>query len=189
MGVLLSRRRRWLGALLSLLALALVVSPRVAWAHGGGVPRLTNADAGPYWVSVWTQPDPLRVGQAHITVAVSEPSAAAAEQREAGAPILGATVRVAFEPLDTTGETLTVAATHEGAANKLFYEADLELPETGRWQVVVTVEGPDGVGSTSFETQVAPPAPFSWTWVGGLGVAALAAVWIVQKYRGQRESE
>ena len=31
------------------------------WAHGGGEPQLTNAVAGPYRVSVWTQPEPMRV--------------------------------------------------------------------------------------------------------------------------------
>jgi hypothetical protein len=189
MGALLSRRRGRPGWTLLLLTVALGLSTGVVWAHGGGVPQLTNADAGPYWLSAWTQPDPLRVGQAHITVAVSEPTAAVGGRREAGAPVLGATVRVAFKPLDHAGETLTVLATHADAANKLFYEADLELPETGRWQVVVNVEGSEGSGSASFETQVSPPAPFNWTWIGGLGLVALAAVWIVQRYRGQRESE
>lgn len=171
------------------LALILGIPADVARAHGGGVPQLTNADAGPYWVSVWTQPDPLRVGRSHITVAISEPTAAEGDRREAGSPVLDAAVQVQFKLLDGAGEALMVAATHEGAANKLFYEADLELPETGQWQVVVTVEGPDGAGSASFETQVAPPRPFDWTLIGGLGLVALVAVWMVQRYRGRRETK
>ncbi len=165
------------------------ILPGVAWAHGGGAPRLTNVDAGPYWVSVWTQPDPLQVGQAHITVAVSEPTDAGGERREAGPPVLDATVEVQVKPLDHAGETLVVQATHEGASNKLFFEADVDLPETGRWQVSVAVAGPKGAGGASFEAQVSPPSAFSWTWVGGLGLAALAGVWVVNRFRDQKVKE
>jgi len=162
----------------------------IVWAHGGGTPRLTNADAGPYWVSVWTQPDPLRVGTVHLTVAVSEPNTAGGAHREAGPPVLDATVQVRFKPLDHTGETLIAEATHADAANKIFYETDLELPQTGRWQAEITVTGPDGTGSALFEAQVSPPAAFSWSWVGGLGVVALVAVWTIQKrLRGRGSSE
>ena len=158
----------------------------VARAHGGGVPRLTNVEAGPYWVSVWSEPDPLRVGQAHISVAVSRPTEPGEGYREAGPPILDATVRVQFTALDHSGETMTGQATHKGAANKLFYETDLELPEVGRWQVEIAVEGPEGSGSATFEAQVAPPTAFNWTWIGGLGVVALAAVWVVRKFRDEK---
>ena len=172
------------------LALVLALPAGVAWAHGGGVPRLSNAEAGPYWVSVWTEPDPLRVGEAHITVAVSEPTpASGASYREAGPPILDATVQVRFEPLGRAGKTLAAPATRAGAANKLFYEADLQLPETGRWQVTIAVEGPAGAGSVGFEAQVAPPTAFSWTWIGGLGLVGLAAVWMVQRFRRLKSRE
>jgi hypothetical protein len=172
-----------------LLALVLSLSPDIAWAHGGGVPQLTNAEAGPYWVSAWTSPDPLRVGQAYITVAVSKPTAGTVGRSEAGPPVLDAAVLVEFEPLDYDGEGLAVPATHGDAANKLFYEADLDLPETGRWGVVVSVVGPDGKGSAGFETQVSPPSGFNWMWIGGLGLIALATVWVAQRYKLQRSDE
>jgi hypothetical protein len=114
-------------------------------------------------------------------VAVSEPNTAGGARREAGAPVLDATVQVQFKPLDHSGETLMAQATHAGSANKLLYETDVELPHTGRWGVVIAVTGPDGSGSASFEAQVSPPAGFNWGWVGGLGVVALAAVWTIQK--------
>jgi hypothetical protein len=186
--VILDKRRRIAsGGWLVLLALILGLTTGIAWAHGGGVARLTNVEAGPYWVSVWTQPDPLRVGGAHVTVAVVEPGASATEQREAGPPVLDATVEVRFEPLDRAGEPLAALATHEGAEIKLLYEADVELPETGRWQVVITVEGPQGAGRARFEAQVAPALAVNWGWVGGgLGLVALAAVWLAQKFQTQR---
>ena len=168
------------------LAIILALSTGVAWAHGGGVVRLTNVEAGPYWVSAWSEPDPLRVGQAHISVAVSKPTESGEGYREAGPPVLDATVQVQFTAVDHNGETLMGRATHEGATNKLFYEADLELPKAGRWQVKIAVEGPEGSGSATFEAQVAPPTAFNWTWIGGLGVVALAAVWVVRKFRDEK---
>lgn len=158
---------------------------KAARAHGGGVPRLTNAEAGPYWVSVWTQPDPLRVGQAHITVAVSEPVRSTAGRQEAGPPVLGAEVQVQFRPLDHSGDTLQVLATHEGAANKLFYEADLELPETGHWAATVSVEGAAGSGSAGFEAMVSQPQSTNWLWIGGLGLGTLVVLWMFQKKQSQ----
>ena len=164
---------------------ALVLPVQVAEAHGGGVPRLTNAAAGPYWVSVWTQPDPLRVGQAHFTVAVSQPASSAAGREEAGPPVLGADVQVQFRRLDRAGDTLQVRATHEDAANKLFYEADLDLPEVGRWEVLVSVKGDAGLGDTGFEAEVSAPRPTNWWWIGGLGLGALAVLWVFQKRQRQ----
>jgi hypothetical protein len=178
-----------LGSLLIVALVSAVVwvfAARGTQAHGGGVPQLTNAEAGPYWVSAWTQPDPLRVGKAHITVAVSEPGESGSGLREAGSAVLDALVQVQFKPLEGGGETLAVSATHENAANKIFYEADLELPETGRWQVDVSIEGPDGSGSASFDTRVSPPSTVNWALVGGLGLFALTGVWVVQRYWGQR---
>jgi hypothetical protein len=137
-------------------------------------------------MSVWTQPDPLRVGQAHITVAVSEPGEAAGGRREAGAPILDALVWVELTPLEREDQTLAVAATHEGAANKIFYEADLDLSATGRWQVVIGVEGPAGAGSASFDVEVSPASALNWTWIGGLGLVLLAGVWLAQRHRSQK---
>jgi hypothetical protein len=178
-----------------LIAIALVIclgtlfGPAIdtAQAHGGGVPQLINAEAGPYWVSVWTQPNPLRVGQAHITVAVSEPPAASSSQREAGAPVLDAMVQVQLQPLAGSGEPRTASATHEGAANKLLYETDLHLAEAGSWQVWVAVDGVQGSGKTGFQVEVAEASRSRWPWVAGLAIAGLGALWMVQQTRAKQE--
>jgi hypothetical protein len=167
------------------LSLNVVFPTNLASAHGGGVPQLTNAEAGPYWVSVWTQPDPLRVGEAHITVAVSEPGDSTVAIREPGAPVLNAAVRVRLKPLEAQGETLMVDATHEGAANRLYYEADLELTETGRWHVAISIDGPSGSGEADFDAQVSPPRAFNWVYVIGLGLAGVVVVGVVQRFRDQ----
>jgi hypothetical protein len=178
--------------LIVLLALSFAVSAQVAWAHGGGVPQLTNVQAGPYRVSAWTQPDPIRMGEVHVSVAVSESLGSGATEREAGDLVLDATVRVQMQPMDQAGETLVAYATRENAVNKLFYEADLDLPAEGRWQVVIWVEGPTGAGSASFDVEALPPSAFSaigalpWPVWGGLGLVLLAVGWSVQMFRGHK---
>lgn len=179
-------RLRWI--LWSALLLMLALPAARVQAHGGGTPQLTNADAGPYWVSVWTQPEPLRAGEVHVTVAVSEPGDTSASRREAGAPVLGADVQVEFSRAESSsdeaaGQPIVVYATHENAANKLLYEADLTLPTSGEWQVRVTVEGPAGQGSASFGAIVRAEQDSNWTWALVLGPAAIAAVWIWQRFR------
>jgi hypothetical protein len=47
--------------------------PLQAWANGGTA-RLSRAAAGPYRVSVWTQPTPPRVGALDVSVTIMRPS-------------------------------------------------------------------------------------------------------------------
>jgi len=145
----------WLG-----LALILLFAPRPIQAHGGGTPQLINAEAGPYWVSVWTDPDPIRVGEFHTTVAISEAPEPRTGTREAGDLVLDAAVLVRVEPLSQGGETLVATATRDNAVNKLFYEADLTLPAEGQWHVDIQVDGAAGTGNASFDIDASSPSAF-----------------------------
>ena len=162
-----------------------------AAAHGGGTPQLTNAEAGPYRVSAWTQPNPIRAGQLHVTVAVSTAPGPDADQGQAGDVVLYATVQVRLEPMGRPGEAVVAPATRENAVNKLFYEADVELPADGLWQATVEVAGPDGRGSTAFEIEALPASTASglgalpWPVIAGLGLAVLLAGSIVWARRPQ----
>ncbi len=169
--------------LLIFLALIFTYATRAAWAHGGGTPRLVNAQAGPYRVSVWTQPDPLRVDEAHFTVAVTEAPALDAATEAGGAPVLDAMVELQIKPISGSGKQLVLLATHEAAVNKLFYEADVELPAEGQWQVVISVEGPAGSGQADFVAEVLPSTTYNW-WilVGGSVLGFIAAGWVVLKF-------
>ncbi len=169
--------------ILFMLLLLFGISTTAIQAHGGGFSQITNAEAGPYRVSVWTQPDPIQVGEVHFTVAVSQPPPANAPQNEAGPPVLGAAVKIQLKPLDSGGETLLLTASHEEAVNKLFYETDTKLLLDGRWQALVSIDGPDGPGRVSFEIKVLPLANSTWMWAGGLGLAVLVAVWGVRFYK------
>ncbi len=176
------------------LALILLFASRSVQAHGGGTPQLINAEAGPYWVSVWTDPDPIRVGEFHVTVAVSEAPKPGSSTREAGDLVLDAAVLVRAEPVSQNGETLVAAATRDNAVNKLFYESDLTLPAEGQWRVDVQVNGTAGAGNAGFDIEASSPSTFytllglGWPLWAGLGLVLVAGGWWVQMSR-HREAE
>jgi hypothetical protein len=165
------------------LALALSGVVRPAQAHGGGTPQLAIVEAGPYRVSAWTQPNPIRVGVLHVTVAVFEAPGPGAREGETGPLVLDAQVHVTLAPLGHAADTLTAQATRKNALNKFFYETDLELPSQGQWQAVIEVQGPAGAGSADFQIQALPPSRFgslaalAWPVQGGLGLLLVVAAW------------
>lgn len=156
----------------TVLAGLLVAGPVAA--HGGGTPRLVNEPAGNYLVSVWTAPNPLRIGQVHITIALSEPT----DEGLPGEPLLGAAVRVMMEPQDIPdAQPVGGLATHEQSVNRLFYEIDLEVPVEGLWRVTLLLDGPAGRGQISFDLQILPPAgPLARLWPLAAGLVILFAI-------------
>lgn len=186
----------YLGRLI-LLTMGLVLSLTVypVQAHGGGALQLANAETGPYRASVWTQPDPIRVGVVHLTIAVSESPPPGVRDGETGEPVLDARVGVQLEAAEPRGEKLVAFATRENAVNKLFYEVDFNLPAEGRWQVTIEVQGPDGGGSAAFEIEVLPPSALArlgtryWPVLGGVGLVLLVAVWLMWPSRGRDDRD
>lgn len=153
-------------------------------AHGGGVPKLTNAEIGPYWISAWIQPDPPQVDDFHLTIALAEPGDSSAPVREAGPPILNALVEVQLRSLDRPAEVVSAFATHDNSANKLLYEADLVAPHAGRWEVVIEVVGPDGgSGTAGFAVEVVAASGFNIVWllIGAPLIFFAAAFWMLRK--------
>jgi hypothetical protein len=116
--------------------LVLLLAPRVA--ADGGLVRLSQP-VGPYTVTVFSAPTPLRVGPIDLSVLV---------QRD-GTPVLDLPVSMVLRSDETR---LEAAATHAAATNKLLYAAPLVLPAAGRWVVNVTV----GVESVGFEMDAEP---------------------------------
>ena len=159
----------WLGGLAVLLLSALPALP--AAAHGGGAPQLTAAPAGPYRLFAWTTPEPWRVGEAHTTVAVTQPDA---EGRDT--PITGAQVTVVYAAADGASQPIRTKAVEGSGAQAGFYEADATLSTAGAWQVTILVSGPAGSGEAAFAYSVLPAeSGVNWSLVG-LGVGALVLV-------------
>lgn len=170
-------------ALATAIVLLAFLGVRSVWAHGIGTPVKINIPSGPYLLSIWTDPDPLRVDETHVTVAVMEP--------ETQAPIVtGVQVRVQLTAVADESLSFTATASADNSANRLLYAAIFEnLPTDGRWRGLVSVDGPAGAGKgVPFEVEVMPPAPFNWLWPGIGGMVVLLLVWWVHSWRRQAPS-
>lgn len=157
-----------------------VVVPAVA-AHGGGTPQLVNAPIGPYWISLWTSPEPPRAAEPlHFTIGLAEPGTG----REAGAPVLGATIMVSLSRAQDESAPIRVAATNANSANRLFYEADVTLPEPGVWTASIDVDGSEGSGDASIVLDVAEAGGPNWLLWGGGGIVVIAVLFLIAGRRG-----
>lgn len=161
----LSARRilHWCCALF-LVSVGLANFPLVVQAHSSGPPRVADAAAGPYHVFVWTQPEPLRVGDVHISILVTQ----------ANQPVNDAQVQVQFAPIEPAGPVIVVAPTAQDFLSNIYYEADVQLPSSGEWRATINIEGVAGKGSIDFENSVLAKRTFNWPVVGG--AAALLVV-------------
>jgi hypothetical protein len=170
-----------LGELAVLLLIAMPALP--AAAHGGGTPQLTAAPAGPYRLFAWTTPEPWRVGEAHTTVAVTQPDV---EGRDT--PISGAQVTVVYAATEGASQPIRVTAVEGSGAQVGFYEADAVLPAAGAWQVTILVSGPAGSGEAAFAHSVLPAeSGVNWTLVGlGAGALLVAGIWLAAQWSRRR---
>jgi hypothetical protein len=126
-----------------------ILAPFVAHADGGTV-RAREA-SGPFLVTVFTAPEPLRAGAIDTSVLVQD--------QKTGAVILDATVNLEIQPLAGKSPQFFTPATREQATNKLLKAARIELPAPGLWalRVFVSRGGEEAVLSTNL--QLAPATP------------------------------
>lgn len=166
------------------IAAGLLLSPVPLRAHGIGLPQVINVANGPYLVSVWTDPDPLREDETHLVVAVMDPATRA--------PLVSdITVSVELQA-NATGETVQATAHSDNSVNQLLYVVEFNnLVSAGTWQATIIVDGPWGsAADVAFPLEVTPARGFNWMWLGlgGLGVAVV--VWLALSGRaGQRQPD
>ncbi len=140
----------------------------------GGLVRVSEP-AGPFQVTVFSSPTPLRAGPVDVSVFVQDGD---------GAAVLDAAVDLRLQHADGAAP-IAVAATRAQATNKLLYAALFDLPAPGTWRVAVAVRAPAGSGSVSFTAAVAPPPPrwqtfWPWLVLAPIGTALLALhQWLV----------
>ena len=115
----------------------------------GGVVRISQA-AGPFEVTVFTSPTPLRAGPVDISVMVRD--------RASDQPILDAEVSLLLVSREGTA-SMRAEATRANATNKLLYAALLELPRSGWWRLTLAVRHDGGTGEVSTDLSAAPPLP------------------------------
>ena len=98
------------------------------WADGGLL-RARRA-AGPFIVSIFTAPEPLRAGPVDVSVLV---------QSSGGAVLTEAAVDILVESTTRPIERRQARATHDAASNKLTSAAVVDLPAAGEWTLTVSV--------------------------------------------------
>lgn len=134
------------GALASALVAVAVTAAAPCFADGGRV--VLYGPAGPFLVTVFSAPSPLRAGRVELSVLVQD--------LDTQAPRLDAEVEIA---LVRPGEELREGATHAEAANRWLYVAWFEVDGEGRRELEVDVRSQGGHGTARSSLEVGPPLP------------------------------
>ncbi len=154
---------------IAMLILLACLWPAATSAHGGGTPRLTDIEAGPYRLYVWSSPETPRVGEMHITIGVTQLDADGAERPA------DANVTVTLTP-GATAAPLVLEATRGSTAADVYYEGDTKIPAAGTWQITVRAEGEAGVGEASYQQEVLTARRVIWLLIGGVALALVLVI-------------
>ena len=155
-----------------LVGIALVLAIVGTAMANGGTLQVSREPAGPYLVTVFTDPSPVRVGDVDVSVLV--------ERAGSDDLVQDARVTLTATPVGQVYSGGTFEATHEQATNKLFYAAKFDLTAEGTWRIDVLVSGDAGQGVTAFETLVEPVGLFDRPLVRLVllvGIPAAVALW------------
>ncbi len=123
-----------------------------------GIVRISEVD-GPWRLTVFTEPTPLREGLVDFSVLIQTESD--------DAPILDATVSLALEHVDGESDSILVEATREAATNQLLYSAKFELPASGLWEIETAALQDEQISRVRFQFEAAeklPPILDMWFW-------------------------
>lgn len=129
------------------LVLAAMLVPAPGHADGGTL-RLSQAE-GPFVISVFTAPAPLRVGTADVSVLV--------QSRAGGAVLLDASVELRTRAPD--GTLAAQPASRAQASTGLLHAALLALSSPGRWRLTTVVRHHQASAMVTCDLPVEREAP------------------------------
>jgi hypothetical protein len=134
---------------MAMLLLAIVGFARLIQAHADGGAVQFEKSAGPFVITVFTTPSPLRAGPVDISLMI--------QSRDSQQPVLDCQ---AFVQLRKEGAmSIRSEATHEAAQNKLLYAAPVQVPESGLWELEVAIKHGNDSINIAGEITVAPANP------------------------------
>jgi hypothetical protein len=177
---------RWslLAAILAGLVSTAMAAP--IFAHGGGTPRLTSVPVGPYRLYAWSEPEPWRVGEVHLSLAVTKPNLES-DTNQVEIPVTDVDITVTFAPVGDNADAraaapIVVKAVRQELLSDFYFEADPTLPLDGDWLIHIAVKGAEGSGETEFSIEALPARSTNWTLVAGAGgvfvvLIVLIAIW------------
>ena len=171
------------------LALLLGVGLTTPGLANGGIVRISEAPVGPWLVTVYSSPTPLRTGEVDISTLVQDSADA----------IVDVPITVDATPVGFVAEPVQAAATRRQATNKLFKAAKFDIGVPGDWQFRVRVgsaavpdrSGPGGV--VSFEALVTKSTildrPFLLTALIALPLLVLGWLLLIREPEEVREPD
>jgi cytochrome c oxidase assembly factor CtaG len=149
------------------------------WSHHGGEVYLME-EAGPFLITVFTDPTPLRAGPVDISVMVQD--------RDRGRPILHAVVTVQLREHGTDRPPIITPALRQQATNKLLYAALIDLPTPGRWELQVHIEQGGVSAWVAGALTVAPPlSVFVSSWSSLLLLPVVIGLISLHQWLSQRQ--
>lgn len=114
----------------------------------GGVLQFTRS-AGPFIITVFTTPSPLRAGPVDVSLMI--------QSSENQQPVLDCVANVQLRKEGS--RSIGSEATHQVSQNKLFYAAPLNVTESGVWELEVAIWHGDVSASVSGPITVASSNP------------------------------
>ncbi len=108
----------------------------------GGTLRLAGI-LGPYEVSVFTDPTPVRPDSLDVSILVRRPGDAQ--------PLRGLRVVVRADAVGHGAMPTVREATREAADDPRYYAAKFPLGAAGLWRITVSIQGEEGSGEGSFQ--------------------------------------
>jgi hypothetical protein len=153
-------------------ALAAIAAP--LFADGGAV--LSRQESGPFVITVFAAPVPLRAGPMDLTVMV---------QTRGLEPVLDAEVSIRLNG----ASEIVAAASRSKAQNKLLYGATFDIPRPGEWKYTISVHNSAGQTSISGVFQAGPPALPLASYAFYLAIPpALIGIFALHQWLSRREA-
>ena len=115
-------------------------------AHADGGTVQFEKSAGPFLITVFTTPSPLRAGPVDISLLI--------QSRDSQQPVLDCQALVQLRKEGAMN--IRSEATHGVAQNKLLYAAQVNIPEPGLWELGVAIQRGDDSINVAGEITVAP---------------------------------
>ncbi|MBV8865032.1 MAG: FixH family protein [Acidobacteriaceae bacterium] len=130
--------------------LVFLIAAEIIFADGGTL--VLRKQAGPLTISIFSSPEPLRVGPADLSVMV--------QKRNDKSEVLDAKVSLHLTHSNPDGIAEVFArATHANATNKLLYASRVNLASAGVWRLAAMVDSKNGSAEVAGEVTVRPPQP------------------------------